>query len=123
LIFQIEQGGFLPALDRDAADVITGSEHIVKAYAMSILSQPQQSWMTVGLIKSVFKNPEFNSDEVDTDMLQRLQAAIDRDDLLVINMHKVGDGPQVSELFTRPVEKVLRELVGDMRLACLSSPF
>ena len=27
------QGGLLPALDRDAADVITGSEHIVKAYA------------------------------------------------------------------------------------------
>ncbi len=30
LMFQFEQGGLL---DRDAADVITGSEHILKAYA------------------------------------------------------------------------------------------
>jgi hypothetical protein len=35
-MFQFEQGGLLPALDRlvDAADVITGSEHILKAYAI-----------------------------------------------------------------------------------------
>ena len=33
LMFQSEQGGLLPALDRDAADVITGSEHVLKAYA------------------------------------------------------------------------------------------
>jgi hypothetical protein len=32
-MFQFEQGGLLPSLDRDAADVITGSEHILKAYA------------------------------------------------------------------------------------------
>jgi hypothetical protein len=35
------------------------------------------------------KNPEFNSDDVDTDMLQRLQAAIDSGDLKIINMHKI----------------------------------
>jgi hypothetical protein len=63
------------------------------------------------------KYPEFNADDVDTDMLQRLQAAIDSCDLQVINMHKDGDGPQVLELFARPVEKVLRELIGDLRLA------
>jgi hypothetical protein len=32
-------------------------------------------------------------------------------------MHKDGDGPQVLEIFARPVEKVLRELIGDLRLA------
>ncbi len=32
-MFPFEQGGLLPALDRDAADVITGNEHILKAYA------------------------------------------------------------------------------------------
>ncbi len=57
------------------------------------------------LIKNVLKNPEFNADDVDTDMLQLLQAAIDIGDLQVINMHKDGDGPQVLELFARPVEK------------------
>ena len=108
------QGGLLPALDRDAADVITGSEHIVKAYAdKHSLSAAAIS----DLIKDVLKNPDFDADEVDTDMLRRLQAAIDSGDLQVINMHKDGDGPQVLELFKRPVEKVLRELVGDLRLA------
>ena len=38
-------------------------------------------------------------------------------DLKVVNMHKEGGGPQILELFARPVEKVLRELIADMRLA------
>jgi hypothetical protein len=59
----------------------------------------------VDLIKNVLKNPEFNSDEVDINMLQRLQATIDSDALKVINMHKGGDGPQFLELFTRPAER------------------
>jgi hypothetical protein len=50
-------------------------------------------------------------------MLQRLQAAIDSGDLKVINMHKDGDGQRILELFTRPVEKALSELIGDLRLA------
>ena len=49
-------------------------------------------------------------------MLQHLQAAIDSGDLKVINMHKEGDGPQILELFARPVKKV-RKLIADMRLA------
>ena len=114
MIFQSEQGGLLPALDRDAADVITGSEHILKAYADK---HALTATAIVDLIKNVLKNPEFNADDVDTNMLQRLQAAIDSGDLQVINMHKDGDGPQVLELFARPVEKVLRELIGDLRLA------
>ncbi len=53
-------------------------------------------------------------------MLQRLKAAMDSCDLQVINMrHKVTsrDRPQCFELFTRPVEKVMRERIGDMCLA------
>jgi hypothetical protein len=50
-------------------------------------------------------------------MLRRLETAIDSGDLKVINMHMEGDGPQILELFARPVEKVLRELIADMRLA------
>ncbi len=69
------------------------------------------------LIKDVLKNPLFNSDKVDTDMLQRLSAAIDSGDLRVISMRKEGDGAQNPELFVRPADKVLCELIGDMRLA------
>ncbi len=50
-------------------------------------------------------------------MLQRLQASINIGDVQIINMHAEGDGEQVLELFRRPVEKVLRELMAEMRLA------
>ena len=50
-------------------------------------------------------------------MLQRLQASIDRGDVQIINMHAEGDGEQALELFMRPADKVLQELMADMRLA------
>jgi hypothetical protein len=80
-------------MDINAADVITGTsgtEHILKAYANQH-SLTGALAAIVDLIKNVLKNPEFNSDEVDTDMLQRLQAATDSGGLKVINMHKEGD--------------------------------
>jgi hypothetical protein len=55
----------------------------------------------VDLIKKCLENPEFNSDKVDINMLQRLQAAIDSDDLKVLNMHT---HTHLLELFTRPAE-------------------
>jgi hypothetical protein len=70
--------------------MITGSEHILKAYANK---HSLTATANVDLIKNVLKNPEFNTDDVDTDMLQRLQAAIDSGDLKVINMHRDCDGP------------------------------
>jgi hypothetical protein len=36
-------------------------------------------------------------------------------------MHTEGDGEQVLELFMRPVEKVLRKLMADIRLAGVST--
>ncbi len=39
------------------------------------------------LFKDVLKNPAFNANEVDTDMLQRLQASIDNGDIQIINMN------------------------------------
>ena len=78
----------MPALARDAADVITGSEHILKAYADK---HSVTAAAIVDLIKNVLKNPEFNSDEVDTDMLQRLQAAIDSGDLQDLRKKRVQE--------------------------------
>ncbi len=65
------------------------SEHILKAYADK---NSLTDTAIVDLIKNILKNPKFNADDVDTDMLQRLQAAIDSGDLQAINMHKDGDG-------------------------------
>jgi hypothetical protein len=47
------------------------------------------------LIKDVLKNPAFNANEVDTDMLQRLSASIDSSDIQMIKMNVAGDGEQV----------------------------
>ena len=46
-------------------------------------------------------------------MLKRLQASIDSGDIQIINRTVEGDGDQVLELFKRPVEKVLCELMAD----------
>ena len=68
------------------------------------------------LIEDVLHNPDFNADDVDTEMLERFANSIDSGDLEIISMHKVGDGAQKLELFKRPAEKVL-QLISDIRLA------
>ncbi len=50
-------------------------------------------------------------------MLNWFAASIGRGDLEISSMNQEGDGPQKLDLFKRPVEKVLRELIGDIRLA------
>ncbi len=108
------QQGLVPALDSDMAEVITGSEFIVKAYADR---HSLTATVINDLITNVLKNQQFNVDEVDTDMLQRLSASIDSGDLQIISMRKEGDEAQNTELFKRQIEKVLLELIGDMLLA------
>ena len=69
------------------------------------------------LIQQVLKNPEFNIDEVDHDMHERLQRAIDKGDIDVSDFWPEGDGKQDVKFFCRKVEKVLRELLSDEQLA------
>ncbi len=109
------QQGLMPALDSDMAEVITGTEFIVRAYADR---HSLTATAIYDLIKNILQNKKFNVDEVDTDMLQRLSASIDSGELQIISMRKKGDGAQNPELFKRPIEKDLRELIGDMRLTC-----
>jgi hypothetical protein len=101
-------------LDKEAAGIITSSEAILKEFA---LKHCLTASTINALIKDVLKNPAFNKDEVDTNMLQRLQASIDRDDIQIINMHTERNGEQVLKLFMRLSEKVLHDLVADMRWA------
>ena len=62
------QQGLVPALDSDMAEVITGSEFIVKAFTDC---HSMTATAINDLIKNVLQNQQFNVDEVDTDMLQR----------------------------------------------------
>ncbi len=73
------------------ADVIAGSEFLVKKFAKL---HSLTATAINDLIKNVLQNPQFNADEVDTDMLQRLSAAIDSGDLEIISMRVEGGGTQ-----------------------------
>ncbi len=69
MIYVFNQEGLVPPLDIVAADILTGSEHILKACA----SKHNLTAAAINdIINDVLKNPKFNSDEVDTDMLKRL---------------------------------------------------
>ena len=69
------------------------------------------------LIKNVLKNPQFNLEEVDTDMLQRLSRSFDSDsgDLNIISMRKEEDAsgaqnPQLFSISTRLGHQLIQSL-------------
>jgi hypothetical protein len=105
------------------AGIISSSEAIssLKAYATKHFLNASARAINDLINKDVPKSPAFNANDVDTDMLQRVQASIDSGDIQIINMNVESDGKQVLdsnlELFRSPAEKVLRELMADMRLA------
>ena len=105
----------VPPLDpQEASGIITGSEQILKNYASASSLNARD---IKRLIEDVLHNPDFNAEDVDTDMLEQLANSIDSGDLEILSMHQEGDGAQKLELFRRPAEKVLRELISDIRLA------
>ncbi len=105
-----------PLYPKEASGIITRSEQILKEYAKKASLTAKY---IIALIQDVLHNPEFNADDVDTDimMLKRFADSIDSGDLEIISMHQEGDGAQKLELFKRPAEKVLREVMADIRLA------
>ncbi len=98
------QDGLVPPLHpEEASGIILGSEQILKDYANKASLTAND---VIALIENVLHNPNFNADDVDTDMLKRLANSINRVDLEIISMIQEGDGAQKLELFKRPVEKV-----------------
>jgi len=69
------------------------------------------------LIQRVLHHPDFNADEVDHDLHERLMKAVEQGDIEVIDMWEEGDGPQDNTFVKRKVAKVLRELLSDERMA------
>ena len=103
------QQGLMPALDSDMAEVITGSEFIVKAYA-------ERNSLTAiainDLIKNVLKNPQFNLEEVDTDMLQPLSRSIDSDsgDLNIISIISYSISKFISSILMLIIQHSISKL-------------
>ena len=94
-----------PLDPQEASGIITGSEQILKdfASASSLTAKDIKR-----LIEDLLHKPEFNADDVDTDMLERFANSSDSGDLEIISMHhwQEGDGVQKLELFQHPAEKV-----------------
>ena len=104
------QQGLMPALDSDMAEVITGSEFIVKANA-------ERNFLTAtainDLIKNVLKNPQFNLKEVDTDMpLQRLSRSIESDsgDLNIISIISYSISKFISSILMLIIQHSISKL-------------
>ena len=108
------QDRLIPPLAPEAAGIITGSEQILKEYASASSLNARD---IKRLSEVVLHNPDFNADDVDTDMLERLADSIDSGNLEIINMHQEGDGAQKLELFKRPAEKVFQKIISDIQLA------
>ena len=68
------------------------------------------------LIQDVLHNKEFDVDEVDHNMHDRLMRAVADGEMDILDMWQEGDGVQDVRFFKRKVEVVLRELIADARL-------
>jgi hypothetical protein len=106
--------GDLPALDVDAAEVFSQSERILQEH---VRQHGTNAGELQNLIQRVLHHPDFNADEVDHDLHERLMKAVEQGDIEVIDMWEEGDGPQDNTFVKRKVAKVLRELLSDERMA------
>ena len=106
--------GDLPPLDRDAANVFTESKRILQEH---VLKHGTNSHELKDLIQRVLHQPDFNADEVDHDMHERLMRAVEDSDIEVIDMWEEGDGLQDNTFVKHKASKVLMELIADERMA------
>ena len=106
--------GDLPPLDAEAANVFSRSERILQDHVRQHNTNAAE---LKDLIQRVLHHPDFNADEVDHDMHERLMRAVEEGDIEVIDMWEEGDGQQDNTFVKRKAVKVLMELLSDERMA------
>ena len=104
----------MPPLDVDAANVFSKSERIIQEH---VRQHDINATVVKDLIQKVIHHRDFNANEVDHDMHQRLMLAVEDGDIEVINVWEEGDGIQDVSFVKRKVAKVLMELLSDERMA------
>ena len=114
LIVKSFQAKDLPALDEDAANVFSKSEHILLDHATKRFMNASE---LKELIQEVLHHPDFDLDSVDHDLHERLMHAVEEGDIEIIDMWEEGDRDQDVTFVKRKLEKVLRELMADPLLA------
>jgi hypothetical protein len=86
----VAAGDLLP-LDVNAANVFSQSEHILQEH---VGKHDVNAVELKDLIQRVLYHPDFNTDEVDHDMHERLMKAVEDGDIKVIDVWEEGDGLQ-----------------------------
>lgn len=106
--------GFLPKLDLDAASLFSPSELKLYKHATESKWTVEELRKTVELIKS----SDFHPEEIDTDMHQRMSKALRDGYLKSFDMRESSrDGDQDLHMYLREIDVVIRELIGDPRMA------
>ena len=95
-------------MDREAPGLFTASERIIQDFARE---KKVDATFIKDLIQKVLHHPDFDPDDVDHDMHERLMAAIEEGDLQIIDLKEHGDGEQDVRLFKRQAGKVFRGLL------------
>ena len=114
LIVKSFQAKDLPALDEDAANVFSKSERILLDHATKRFMNTSE---LKELIQEVLHHPDFDLDSVNHDLHERLIHAVEAGDIEIIDMWEEGDGDQEVTFVKRKLEKDLRELMADPRMA------
>jgi hypothetical protein len=94
----------MPPLDVDAANVFSQSERILQEH---VRQHDINSTVFEDVIQRVLHHADFNANEVDHDMHQRLMQAVEDGDMEVIEMLEEGDGLQDVSFVKRKVAKAL----------------
>ena len=81
----------LPALDEDASNVFSKSECLLLDHATKRFKNAQE---LKALVQEVLHHPDFNLDDVDHDLHERLTKAVEEGDIEIIDMWEEGDGDQ-----------------------------
>jgi len=103
----------IPEPNRELGGLFSSSEEILQDHCK--LHATSQSELKE-LIQNVLHHPDFDPDQVDHDMHERLMKAIDDEDILIHYMWEEGDGRNDCRFYKRPLKKVLQELIADPRL-------
>jgi hypothetical protein len=106
--------GDLNPLDADAANVFSLSKRIPQDHFRRYNTNAAE---LKDLIQMVLHHPDFNANELDHDMHERLMRAVEEGDIEVADMWEESDGPEDNIFVKRKVSKVLVELLSDERMA------
>ena len=101
-------------MNKEAGRLFTSSERILQNYSRA---RNMTATDLKALIEVVLRNPEFNADDVDTNLMKRINRAIEEGKFEMFDKWKEGDGHQEVKFFKRSLEKVIRELMADIELA------